>query len=385
MDILIIGNGFDLAHGLKTSYKDFLDFCKEQAKTSEPAMYFDYKNCLATNLWLKHFINRQEKLGDTWIDLEKEIYEVVKFINNHPAASNSGSASMFCPKILLIEKTDNSFTFNKLKEKYFRQPNDFEQVKTNNYKILTQVVDSSFVEIYLEKSNFFINFLYDQLREFIKGFESYLIHEVLEQLNENSPYRLSLQSIGVAPSSQDVHILSFNYTDTCEKLYRHKFNTYCELSIKPVYVHGKVGCNNTCELVLGTHSFESSEKYGAISPRLNVFKKHNQRHRYGTIEAYQALIKIMTNPKKIIKPVFHIIGHSLDESDHKILKHILDADKNATIKVYYHDEESQERLINNITDIIGEEEVMTRVQLIDQHDEKRGILRPVERTVLTSY
>ena len=25
MDILIIGNGFDLAHGLKTSYKDFLD------------------------------------------------------------------------------------------------------------------------------------------------------------------------------------------------------------------------------------------------------------------------------------------------------------------------------------------------------------------------
>ena len=26
--ILLIGNGFDLAHGLPTSYKDFLDFCK---------------------------------------------------------------------------------------------------------------------------------------------------------------------------------------------------------------------------------------------------------------------------------------------------------------------------------------------------------------------
>ncbi len=62
----------------------------------------------------------------------------------------------------------------------------------------------------------------------------------------------------------------------------------------------------------------------------------------------------------------------------------MDADKNATIKVYYHDEESQERLINNITDIIGEEEVMAKVQFIDQHDEKRGILRPVERTVLIS-
>ena len=28
MKLLLIGNGFDLAHGLPTSYKDFLEFCK---------------------------------------------------------------------------------------------------------------------------------------------------------------------------------------------------------------------------------------------------------------------------------------------------------------------------------------------------------------------
>ena len=27
-NLYLIGNGFDLAHGLPTSYKDFLDFCK---------------------------------------------------------------------------------------------------------------------------------------------------------------------------------------------------------------------------------------------------------------------------------------------------------------------------------------------------------------------
>ena len=27
MNILLIGNGFDLAHGLPTQYKNFLDFC----------------------------------------------------------------------------------------------------------------------------------------------------------------------------------------------------------------------------------------------------------------------------------------------------------------------------------------------------------------------
>ena len=28
MDILVLGNGFDLAHGLPTGYIDFLEFCK---------------------------------------------------------------------------------------------------------------------------------------------------------------------------------------------------------------------------------------------------------------------------------------------------------------------------------------------------------------------
>lgn len=29
MNILLIGNGFDLEHGLPTRYKDFLDFCRK--------------------------------------------------------------------------------------------------------------------------------------------------------------------------------------------------------------------------------------------------------------------------------------------------------------------------------------------------------------------
>lgn len=30
MDILIVGNGFDLAHGLKTSYKDFWNIVRNK-------------------------------------------------------------------------------------------------------------------------------------------------------------------------------------------------------------------------------------------------------------------------------------------------------------------------------------------------------------------
>ena len=48
--------------------------------------------------------------------------------------------------------------------------------------------------------------------------------------------------------------------------------------------------------------------------------------------------------------------------------------------MYYHDEEAHFRLINNITDIIGEEAVMARVRFIDQHDPERGILRRIHET-----
>ncbi|HIQ89159.1 TPA: bacteriophage abortive infection AbiH family protein [Candidatus Galligastranaerophilus faecipullorum] len=375
MDILIIGNGFDLAHGLKTSYGQFLEFCKEQMEASNPVTYFDYKQCLATNLWLKHFINKQEKLGDTWIDLEKEIYEVVKFINKHPIVTGSGIFEETCPQILTINASNNSFNFyslNKDNNLYLSIANH------NGYDNYEIIEDTSVYRVHFDKSEFFINFLYDQLREFTRAFEQYLINEIMAKLVRDDKYILTLPT-----SNTRLCVLSFNYTDTCFKLYDHSRNPYTEYSIETIFVHGKVQNSNDCELILGTKSFKSSDDYAAISPDFNIFKKHNQRHKYNTIEPYQELLRLIKLPNT--NPVFHIIGHSLDESDRKILKHILDADKNAAIKVYYHDEESQERLINNITDIIGEEEVMTRVQLIDQHDEKRGILRPVERTVLTSY
>ena len=144
-------------------------------------------------------------------------------------------------------------------------------------------------------------------------------------------------------------------------------------------MHGNIGCKNGCNLVLGTYSFDNKPQNwnprSAIPYEFNVFRKHNQRHKYGTIEDYQNLLKELTKYGKVIKPVFHVIGHSLDETDKKILKHLFVTNKKAIINIYYHDEEAQESYINNITDIIGEEEVMRRVRLIDQHDKTRGILK----------
>ena len=72
----------------------------------------------------------------------------------------------------------------------------------------------------------------------------------------------------------------------------------------------------------------------------------------------------------------------LDDTDEKILKHILLANPISKINIYYHNEEAQERLMNKINSIIGEEEVMEKVIFTYQHDLKRGILIPQEEMQL---
>ncbi|HIS73646.1 TPA: bacteriophage abortive infection AbiH family protein [Candidatus Galligastranaerophilus intestinavium] len=372
MDILIIGNGFDLAHGLKTSYKDFLDFCVERNNKRIPRAV-NYGTTFIDNIWLRHFLLRQEELSNTWIDLEEEILAVIETLSNIARLQPVANSNFSFPVMFVIRKDAINFQFSNIAE--FIKPVNYNcQTDECGYKEL-ETNDFSSIYYFVKDFDSLVRLIYDKLREFTEEFEKYLIENVNACLQSQvaSDYKLTLKT-------SRLYVLSFNYTNTCESLYQYNCNTLAkDLRIETTYVHGKANSSGDSNLVLGTKSFSNKD----IPPCFNIFQKHNQRHKYNTIEPYQELLRLIKLPNT--NPVFHIIGHSLDESDHKILKHILDADKNATIKVYYHDEESQERLINNITDIITEEEVMAKVQFIDQHDEKRGILRPVERTVLTSY
>ena len=340
MDILILGNGFDLAHGLKTRYTDFLDYWKKDKNVE--------------NVWLKHFVNRQKQLGDKWIDLEEEIYNVIKEINKNLKDITDNYRYNSLSKLCSFKKdyTDEKFDLSKI-NKYFKIPIRIVETDEKEYGIIGQFY-------YFKTYKGLINFLYDQLRDFTKQFKKYLSLEFLNNLTiKKYNFKLSKNKIR--------KVLNFNYTSTYKLLY----DQY-SIDSKYVYIHGRVLPSSDCELVLGTQSFSNEE----INVEFNVFKKHNQRHRYGTIEAYQDLLKELNDKRRIINPVFHVIGHSLDKADHNILRHIFKVRENSTINIYYHNQEALERLINNITEIIGEEEVMAKVRFIHQEDPNRGILIP---------
>lgn len=365
MHILILGNGFDIVHGLKTRYTDFLDYCK--------------KNDLVDgNLWLKHFFNRKQDLGNKWIDLEEEIYNVIKNIDEHIYRISGNYKRQIFPKTYFFSTsyTDTDFDLGKIVNELKTSSNKY-KIDEKEYKSVDTHTTNSLCYFFVTYKGF-INFLYDHLRVVVEYFDKYLTDEILPNI-ANKKFNFSLTN------QNPITVLNFNYTNTYEKLYGIH-SIYAHQNPKYVYIHGRVGNSNDCNLILGTHSFLNNlpnDLNESINVEFNVFKKHNQRHRYGTIEAYQDLLKELNDKRKVITPTFHIIGHSLDRADHNILRHIFRARENSTIKIYYHNQDALNRLINNITEIIGEDEVMAKVRFINQHDPKHGIILPQQEAVLT--
>ena len=94
--IILIGNGFDLAHGLKTSYKDFIDDFCVQVKTNDDMWGLVMKKAKPktvnfetllkdeNNFKNKFFYAVKKDLNiQNWVDVEKVYYnELVNCMKN---------------------------------------------------------------------------------------------------------------------------------------------------------------------------------------------------------------------------------------------------------------------------------------------------------------
>ena len=137
MNILIIGNGFDIAHQLPTRYKDFLNLCliatkvrvtwiNEHASVSfisideykeKDAEYFkiikevvsflrcdlweEFEKIVESNFWTYYFLERKEVIGEKWINLEDEIKSLLESIYDDKRKSNDGTIKQFQIEIFL--------------------------------------------------------------------------------------------------------------------------------------------------------------------------------------------------------------------------------------------------------------------------------------------
>ena len=343
MNILVIGNGFDLAHGLKTTYQDFLKFTDNYRTYLENEYYeqmLEVKKLVHDNVWIKHFQRFCEENG--WIGFEKEISKVIQ----------------------MIEK--KSLQFEALKEKGTGgvKFNFIEQAALEDFD--SRVTQGTIFDIeFIPKNK---DLMLDDLNRLIRCFEIYLVCYI----NNSS---VKILSPDISSLSIDA-VLSFNYTDTYSRIY----NDSDDKEIEYDYIHGKANISNTIEsnnMVLGIDEYLPDDRKDKDIEFI-AFKKYYQRiyKQTGCIykswlqkiqrtysialqnEAnYMDMMKTAYNKKNQedmwnwyiasminnqVKNEIHniyIFGHSLDVTDGDVLRDLILND-NVKTTIFYHNRDA---------------------------------------------
>lgn len=320
MNILIVGNGFDLAHDLPTQYKKFLDCVNEIGSIKEDSMpnwKNDIKLKIENNFWIKWFNNCIKDIGEAWIDFEKEISAVIQsfeklYIDARESNVNDNVLSNKQKEVIMILYNEDYVYDERLT---FKELNNSKRLLQDDLNILIECL-----EIYLGQ---------------------YVQHLDAKKLSPDI-FELDIDCV-----------LSFNYTDTYERLYS------CKHNVKYDYIHGKVRNDYTTDinLVLGIDEYLTGEEKDKNTDFIS-FKKFFQRIHKKTGCKYKEWLNTINDNKE--QNHLYIYGHSLDKTDGDILKELI-CNEYIYTKVYYYDNEAYGKQIANLNSVLGQEKLITMV------------------------
>lgn len=336
--LVIIGNGFDLAHGLPTSYKHFIDDFwrnfKDKVNTDEyqkliytDNSYFKYYSDYGVINSFSDFINSINECIKEYTDFvfeeKTQIFYTSKYASRKKIFEfKSDFFRQICTKnisnwvdieteyyrnlIVISKKTSINENDRANEVKVLNK--EFELIKNLLFKYLkSEVCDKYCFEI--NDANEIIN---------------YLINEI-DALNNGS-----LQSYSTL-------FLSFNYTPTARiyndflksKLYNTNIN----------YIHGEIEDKDNSEIIFG-YCDDKDENYKLIKNiKDNDFLENIKSFEYNNNDNFENLLGFINQSKFVV----YLIGHSCGLSDKYLLNQILEHKNCDSIKALY-------RTYNNGTD-----------------------------------
>ena len=363
MNILVIGNGFDLAHGLPTKYEHFLTFLNfANVHEKNKKEFIELNKLIFDNIWIEYFISiyeERKKTGkDGWIDFENEISKIIQSLN-----SDMYKLNIEYRMDDRVMDLSNKFLLHKYSKYFFVMlPGD-------------KPVDSNEKITFEEIRN---RLLYD-LNRLIRALEIYLTAYVSKiQCDEESPdikkfFERKMNENNLRETI-DTKILNFNYTTTIMKVYKYNLDID--------YIHGKADINNTIDtnnMVLGIDEYLPEDRK-SIDIGFIAFKKYYQRIYKQTgckyknwVEKIRCFKQEVDEKLKNQYPIqipyekipskyrnqLYIFGHSLDVTDRDILRDLILND-NVFTTIYYHSKEVMGQQIANLVKVIGQDELIRR-------------------------
>lgn len=379
MNILVIGNGFDLAHGLPTRYRDFMNYLgaakflyenkkaglayptKNIIENSNNKKLNEINNLLKQNLireydsnwiqkipevlvkifskencWYHYFddlIDKKKIIGINWIDFEAEISNVVKRIEG---------ISLYKPVNTNISTSSHVYHLNQGPSREIL----INFMKYDYYYFDDQEIDN------------FISHLENDLSDFINALDYYIgfidKFDVANRISDIQGVRID-------------KVISFNYSDTYRRLYR---NDMSDENIH--FIHGKANRtlgDSASKLVLGTNDMLSDqEKDSNIS--CVKFKKYFQRIYKRTGNDYKRFLKEADEERSGETIRSYFFGHSLAATDGDVIRRVIEASDHVVI--FYHDDMQHREAITNLVTVLGRDKLIEYAEERIEFRKQRG-------------
>jgi len=339
--LIIVGNGFDIAHGLETSFNSFISDYFFNAFKQFYTAAGSYKDVLLE-------LNVNPMYPNSYKPLHKEL--TIEDISKHIEKAKEYITIKFHSKLLqTLHIKGLNQTWVDIEIEFFKA-----LVKANNSRGNRN--DD------INNINTEFSFIKKKLIEYLKRkYETFENKSDLEPLvdtfTENfNPKEIIGCNLSDKLQPEKLFFLNFNYTDTILK-YSMACRNYIKTNVN--FIHGKLYSESSNQPIFGFGD-ELNEEYKKFedSEKDELFE-HIKSFDYLKNQNYHNLLNFLQEQEYQVQ----IYGHSCGLSDRTMLNEIFESENCKSIKIFYHEKEN------------GENDFIEKTYNIYKHFKDKSLLR----------
>jgi hypothetical protein len=338
--LVIIGNGFDLAHGFETSYHNFILW---------------YLKGFIKNYNYSDEILSREGCGDAKSQNNgvREIESIKDFQEKYISKELIKIKSNFFNQLIRVHKEYNWVDIER--EYYLSIVDIYEKIIQNPSSRVVQVK-------LLSELNRVFEFLREKLEEYLIDIQKGDIQKLSPKFNGNFGYVFEKEFYeSFRDNDKKILFLNFNYTNTIEA-YINKKPVPHEL----IYIHGRL--NDSKNPIIFGFGDEIDGYYKKIEElNINEFLNHFKSFGYFQTNNYQNLLSFIESESFDVE----ILGHSCGLSDRVLLNTIFEHDNCEAIKIHYYAKSNSENDFTFKTQEISRhfnDKAKMRKRIVNFHD-----------------
>lgn len=323
--LIIIGNGFDLAHGLKTSYKDFINWYWEQRANK----FYECTQSVSEDCLCKLKIHKNE-IFSTWSSFASQNSYFKNYDNTRK-----------CTGLELFQFIKENREYFAIKYTHFFEritkcieDKGWVDIENEYYELLKKYSDN--IEE-CKKLNKQLDFLREKLKEYLKTLPSIrrnddILAIIIDEFNEKDFSTIDREKASDSMNQNEptypkyTMLLSFNYTKTTRYYIDQNWNF--DISIN--YIHGELSTNE--ELIFG-YGDELDKDYNDLRDRNdNELLRYIKSVKYLETSHYKKMLEFIESaPFQVF-----IMGHSCGNSDRTLLNTVFEHENCVSIKPFYY-------------------------------------------------